>query len=154
MFNAVAGIRISRAQWRLYRDYKLKKLYSYVVMHDTGFAPNPFFGYCTLACCNPKIRQTAEKGEWVVGLTSRASGNRIVYFMRVDDVLESFGKYWTDSRFRTKKPGNTGGLRTKCGDNIYQPLPSGGYPLISSSRSSTAPSPGSDSRQRGQRSFC
>lgn len=111
------------------------KLYSYVVMHDTGFAPNPFFGYCTLACCKPKIRQTAEKGDWVVGLTPRAAGNRIVYFMRVDDVLESFGKYWTDSRFRTKKPGNTGGLRTKCGDNIYQPLPSGGYRQLRSMHS-------------------
>ena len=22
-------------------------LYSHVVTHDTGFAPNPFFGYCT-----------------------------------------------------------------------------------------------------------
>ena len=22
-------------------------------MHDTGFAPNPFWGYCTLAVCTP-----------------------------------------------------------------------------------------------------
>ncbi|MBW2740862.1 MAG: hypothetical protein JRE64_18905 [Deltaproteobacteria bacterium] len=25
------------------------KLYSYVVDHDYGYAPNPFDGYCTLA---------------------------------------------------------------------------------------------------------
>lgn len=29
------------ADWRLSRTMKL---YSYVVMHDTGFAPNPFYG--------------------------------------------------------------------------------------------------------------
>jgi len=79
------------------------KLYSYVVMHDTGFAPNPFFGYCTLACCKPEIRRSAQKGDWVVGLTPKAKGNRIVYFMRVDDVMESFADYWADRRFGVKK---------------------------------------------------
>jgi hypothetical protein len=102
------------------------KLYSYIVKHDTGFAPNPFFGYCTLACCKPKIRQKAEKGDWVVGLTPKAAGNRIVYFMRVDEVMESFSDYWSDRRFRAKKPTYTGGLRKKCGDNIYEPQASGG----------------------------
>jgi Nucleotide modification associated domain 2 len=29
------------------------KVYSYVVRCDTGFAPNPFWGYCTLAACTP-----------------------------------------------------------------------------------------------------
>ena len=102
------------------------KLYSYIVKHDTGFAPNPFFGYCTLACCKPKIRQKAEKGDWVVGLTPKAAGNRIVYFMRVDDVMESFSDYWSDRRFRAKRPTSTGGPSKKCGDNIYGPQASGG----------------------------
>jgi len=112
------------------------KLYSYIVKHDTGFAPNPFFGYCTLACCKPKIRQKAEKGDWVVGLTPKAAGNRIVYLMRVDDVMESFSDYWSDRRFRAKKPTYTGGLRKKCGDNIYEPQVSGaGYRQLRSRHS-------------------
>ena len=32
-------------------------LFSYVVATDSGFAPNPFFGLCTLACCKPAIRR-------------------------------------------------------------------------------------------------
>ena len=31
------------------------KLYSYIVARDFGFAPNPFYGFCTLATCKPKI---------------------------------------------------------------------------------------------------
>jgi hypothetical protein len=111
------------------------KLYSYIVTHDTGFAPNPFFGYCTLACCKPNIRRTAEKGDWVVGLTPRASGNRIVYFMRVDDVMKSFADYWNDSRFKVKKPIFTDGVRGRRGDNIYEPLASGGYRQLPSRHS-------------------
>lgn len=52
------------------------RLYSYVVKHDTGFAPNPFFGYCTVACCKSEIRLKAEKGHWIVGLTPKAKGIR------------------------------------------------------------------------------
>ena len=111
------------------------KLYSYVVMHDTGFAPNPFFGYCTLACCKPEIRRSAQKGDWVVGLTPKAKGNRIVYFMRVDDVMESFADYWADRRFGVKNPTDADGIRGKRGDNIYEPLASGGYRQLRSMHS-------------------
>jgi hypothetical protein len=111
------------------------KLFSYVVMHDTGFAPNPFFGYCTLACCKPEIRRTATKGDWIVGLTPKANGNRIVYYMRVDDVNLSFADYWNDRRFRVKRPINTDGVRGRCGDNIYEPLATGGYRQLPSMHS-------------------
>ena len=43
------------------------KLYSYVMIYDTGFAPNPFWGYCTLATCKPGIRRPAEQGDWIIG---------------------------------------------------------------------------------------
>jgi hypothetical protein len=110
-------------------------LYSYVVMHDTGFAPNPFFGYCTLACCKPEIRRSAQKGDWIVGLTPKAQGNRIVYYMRVDDVMESFADYWADRRFRVKKPTDADGVRSRHGDNIYEPLATGGYRQLRSMHS-------------------
>ncbi len=99
-------------------------LFSYIVTHDSGFAPNPFFGYCTLACCKPDIRRVAQKDHWVVGLTPKAQGNAVVYFMRVGEVLDYPG-YWTDDRFNEKKPRHDGDGRQKVGDNIYEPLPDG-----------------------------
>ncbi len=61
------------------------RLHSYVVARDYGFAPNPFFGVCTLATCKPKIRSVAEVGDWVVGTGSKRRGRdkHIVYAMRV-----------------------------------------------------------------------
>src|SRR5712692_10528871 len=54
------------------------KLYSYVVARDYGFAPNPFFGFCTLATCKPEIRKAAAIDDWVIGTGSKRQnrGNR------------------------------------------------------------------------------
>jgi hypothetical protein len=30
------------------------RLYTYIIRFDTGFAPNPFYGFCALACCKPR----------------------------------------------------------------------------------------------------
>ena len=45
-------------------------LYSYVLRYDTGLAPNPFFGTCSLVVCKPVVRRSASVGDWVVGLCS------------------------------------------------------------------------------------
>lgn len=47
------------------------KGYSYIVARDYGFAPNPFYGICTLATCKPIIRKHCEVGDYVIGLTPR-----------------------------------------------------------------------------------
>ncbi|MGH1421506.1 MAG: hypothetical protein ACRBEQ_06780 [Hyphomonas sp.] len=67
-------------------------LFSYTIPIDDGAAPNPFYGYCTLAICKPRIRSSAQVGDWVAGLgsTNAPSGNlagRLVYAMRVEEVL-------------------------------------------------------------------
>ena len=41
------------------------KFYSYVIPRDFGFAPNPHFGYCTLATCKQGIRRSAHVGDWI-----------------------------------------------------------------------------------------
>jgi hypothetical protein len=110
-------------------------LYSYVVTHDTGFAPNPFFGYCTLACCKPVIRRTAHLEDWVVGLSPKAEGNRVKYFMKVDEILPSFDLYWRDRKFAKKKPRYDASVVSKCGDNIYEPQSSGEYRQLRSTHS-------------------
>ncbi len=46
------------------------KIYSYVVRYDSGFAPNPFGDYCSLATCKPRIRKSIHKDDWVVGTGS------------------------------------------------------------------------------------
>jgi hypothetical protein len=103
------------------------RLYSYVVTHDTGFSPNPFFGYCTLACCKPSIRRSAKLGDWIVGLTPKSLGSRVVYFMRIDYILPTFDAYWRDRRFARKKPLLRDDIPTRCGDNIYEPTEDGKY---------------------------
>ena len=96
------------------------RLFSYVVTRDYGFAPNPFYGTCTLATCKPKIRRTASVGDWIVGLTSAAGGapQSIVYVMRVSEKL-SFNDYWKDPHFERKRPNLRGSLKQAFGDNIY-----------------------------------
>ena len=74
-------------------------LYSYTVAIDSGFAPNPFYGFCTLACCKPGIRRTAQEGDYVVGIGPKGPGNHLVYAMRVTETVE-FDDYWQDKRFR------------------------------------------------------
>jgi hypothetical protein len=96
------------------------KLYSYVVARDYGFAPNPFFNFCTLATCKPEIRRLANVGDWVVG-TGSASRKRkgyVVFAMKVSEAM-SFDDYWKDQRFQVKKPNLRGSKKQAFGDNIY-----------------------------------
>ena len=96
------------------------KLYSYVVSRDYGFAPNPFFGVCTLATCKPVIRRVAKVGDVILG-TGSAEENRqgqVVFAMRVTRAL-SFDEYWEDERYRQKRPYLRGSVKQRVGDNIY-----------------------------------
>jgi Nucleotide modification associated domain 2 len=51
------------------------KVFSYVVQHDTGYAPNPYFGVCTLCRCkfrrsrtnSKNIVELADVGDWILG---------------------------------------------------------------------------------------
>lgn len=110
-------------------------LYSYVVTHDTGFSPNPFWGYCTLANCKPAIRRNAAVGDWIFGLTSKALGNRLAYAMEISEVI-SYESYFRDPRFTAKIPNySRGQVVYKCGDNIYEPLGDGAFRQLQSMHS-------------------
>ena len=111
------------------------KLYSYVVTHDTGFSPNPFWGYCTLADCKPKIRRTAKVRDWIIGLSPKTKGNRLIYAMKVKEIIQ-FGDYYRDSRFAAKIPDYTKKkVVYKRGDNIYKPLPNADFQQLQSMHS-------------------
>ena len=96
------------------------RLYSYVVAWDYGFAPNPFFGVCTLATCKPKIRKHAQVGDWIVGTGSARYGlsRRLVYAMQISEAF-TYDEYWNDVRFIAKRPNLRGSFKQAFGDNIY-----------------------------------
>ncbi|QOT82073.1 hypothetical protein [Cupriavidus basilensis] len=100
----------------------MARVHSYVVRYDSGFAPNPFYGHCTLATCKPGIRRSAQVGDWVIGCGSNAQGIRrgghIVYAMRVSEAL-TFDQYSADPRFLAKMPFRNGSRKQSSGDNIY-----------------------------------
>lgn len=116
-------------------------LYSYKMTHDSGFAPNPFHGFLTLATCKPGIRRNTHIGDYVAGFTSvqlcgDLPGNeKLVFIMRVKEKL-TFSEYWDDNRFILKKPpviipngirqiNELSDIKRKLkfsGDNIYQPV--------------------------------
>ncbi|MCI0332404.1 MAG: hypothetical protein L0228_04180 [Planctomycetes bacterium] len=75
----------------------MAKLYSYVVDHDLGYAPNPFGGLCTLAKCKygskkRNVVEMADEGDWIAGtggadLTKSAGHGKLIYAMRVDEKI-------------------------------------------------------------------
>jgi|SRR5882672_10424967 len=92
------------------------KLFSYVVEHDTGDAPNPYFGYCTLCICKYRkspggrrnVVELAELGDWIIGTGGanpvRSAGNgTIVYAMKITDKM-TLHEYFTSAEFACKKP--------------------------------------------------
>lgn len=104
------------------------RLHSYIVEHDCGFAPNPFFGICTLTACKPKIRKYAKTGDYVMGTGAkkRSLQGRLVYLMRIGSIL-TFDEYWCDKTFARKKPIINGSRIQMYGDNIYHRDPDGAW---------------------------
>ena len=97
------------------------RLFSYVLAYDFGFAPNPFYGFCTLATCKPTIREHAALGDWVVGTGAKTNydlAGHLIYAMKVDEIID-FDSYWNDPRFLCKRPVLNGSLKQLYGDNIY-----------------------------------
>ncbi len=98
----------------------MPRLFSYVVKRDFGFAPNPFYGLCTLATCKPEIRRHANVGDWIVGTGSSTRGKKgyVVFVMCVTEAV-TFNEYWENARFREKRPNLRGSKKQAFGDNIY-----------------------------------
>jgi hypothetical protein len=97
------------------------RVFSYAVARDFGFAPNPFYGYCTLGTCKPVIRRVAKVGDIVLGTGSKALDREgyLIYAMRVTEAM-TFNSYWDDPRFQIKKPNLSGSVKKQFGDNIYR----------------------------------
>src|SRR6056297_3345333 len=85
---------------------------------DSGFAPNPYYGYCTLAACTPNhMRANLEPGDVIVGVESDGLIRRrrqllgpdtsearcLIYYLPIVEVLD-LDSYFRDPRFARKKP--------------------------------------------------
>ncbi|GHC08873.1 hypothetical protein GCM10010080_24910 [Thermomonas carbonis] len=99
------------------------RIYRYVVAYDGGTAPRPYDGLCSLAICKPKIRASAQVGDWIVGFRSKHPGE-VLYAMQVSERL-TLSEYWEDPRFAARKPGHA-----SPPDNIYKPDPYGGLQQV------------------------
>lgn len=109
-------------------DKEPKLVCAYIMTHDSGHAPNPFHGVCTLSICTPNHKPSrAQVGDWIVGLAGyplRAKLKslnvwRLVYAMHIDARLD-LDSYYKDPRFELKHPKRGGPLIEACGDNFYR----------------------------------
>jgi len=110
-------------------------IFSYVVDHDNGKAPNPYFDFCTLCRCKFREKAKDARGhklprnivelasveDWVIGTggaSKRSVGRHgtLVYAMQVDERLRRWD-YFTDQRFAEKRPLETGTYEQTRGDN-------------------------------------
>jgi hypothetical protein len=100
-------------------------LCTYVLTSDTGLAPNPYWGWCTLAVCTPN-RQGAKltQGDWIAGFSGGGDGNRLIYAMEVTERID-MDSYFHDPRFAAKKPNLRGTWQERCGDNFHSKNPDG-----------------------------
>lgn len=98
-------------------------IFSYVIVEDSGFAPNPFGGFLTLACCKPRIRAVARVGDLVVGTGSQRTvgTTKLIYASQVSDVVR-IEHYGVAPEYRVKRPSNAGSWWRQLGDNIYEPV--------------------------------
>lgn len=101
-------------------------LYTYCLPDDTGAAPNPFWGICTLVICKPKIRSAAKVGDWVVGTGPVKSPigsleGAVVYAMKVTEKMTML-EYdnFTKKQLPQKIPDfDIPDKRLRVGDSIY-----------------------------------
>lgn len=97
----------------------MPKVCFYVMTTDTGFAPNPFHGICTLAACTPNhCKAKLVKGDLIAGCFRSGRKPRLVYVMAIDEVF-ALDAYYRDVRFQAKKPSRNGTWIEHAGDNIY-----------------------------------
>ena len=74
-------------------------VYEYVMTSDSGFAPNPFYGACTLACCKPKIRKGVANEIFVKIKKTLASDKRLTKEKK-EEILKDLGLEATEEELK------------------------------------------------------
>ncbi len=103
------------------------RLCSYIVKTDAGLAPNPFWGYCTLALCTPNHQGVKlNPDDWIVGFLDKKRQYKLLYAMKIKEVLD-FSDYYKSNEYQKKIPNVNGDWRQRCGDNMYYKDSSGDW---------------------------
>lgn len=109
----------------------MSKIYSYILKYDSGAAPNPFWGICTLTICKPQIRLKAHIEDWIIGICSKNAkcnnsihcdpSDRIIYAMKVTDIktLNEYDRYCKTSLKGKIPDWSSGDWQRMAGDCIY-----------------------------------
>lgn len=104
------------------------KVCVYVMQYDTGLAPNPFHGVCTLAVCTPNHqRANLGEGDYIIGVAGdrlrqklgSSNQNFLIFAMKIDNRIE-LNKYYNLPEYRLKIPRRNGTKVEMCGDNFYK----------------------------------
>ena len=76
------------------------RIFLYKLLTDNGGAPAVYRGRLSLAICKPRIRASAEVGDWIVGIAGKSlhPDSGLLYIAQVDEILED-GEYYRDARF-------------------------------------------------------
>jgi len=113
----------------------MPKFLFYKMTYDTGFAPNPYGEYLTLATCTPnhiRGKMSFGIGDWIVGVESKTLAQKrkkagchpkvdqcLIYVAKVDEILD-LDKYFNDPRFEYKKTKPKSRIYSeRRGDNVY-----------------------------------
>ncbi|MDD5540197.1 MAG: hypothetical protein PHG61_05855 [Candidatus Marinimicrobia bacterium] len=98
-------------------------------LYDTGLAPNPFHGKCTLAVCTPNhVRANLKQDDYIIGvagvrlrqkLNLPSDSWRLIYAMKVDEIKE-LDAYYNAADYKLKIPKLNGSKIDMCGDNFYK----------------------------------
>ena len=80
-------------------------IYSYILMHDTGFAPCIQNNLLTLGCCKPVIRRSAKIGDYIVAFYGKAQEDKrfshaLAYIAKVTKVM-TYKQYFIHHKNRT-----------------------------------------------------
>lgn len=79
----------------------MSRIWRYVLANDGGVAPCIDDGVLTLCTCKPRIRSSAQVGDWVIGFTSKRFGiGRVAWAGCVSEILSmgDYGKKYTGRR--------------------------------------------------------
>ena len=114
------------------------KMWSYRIVHDLQFAPNPFKGVLTLATCKPVIRKShwSQPGVWIAGFAANSvttgikpkrGEERLIYLAKISRQLP-LSKYW--DKYPLKRAINCSEeFEEYSGDNIYSVDENGNFIL-------------------------
>jgi len=77
----------------------MSDVYYYILRYDDGTAPCVDSGILTLAICKPAIRRSAEKRDWIIGVSPKAHGHKLSYAAHITARITG-QKYYVARRFR------------------------------------------------------